>query len=175
MTDQTKDVEAYGTYLRTKMGESLTDAVTQVIEKRPRDPIDFLATALYKSRNMTSPSVQVAITRRLQMPKWTPGETGSSIPQPGKLSETHNVSKQIGPPTPTKSTVSTKSVPCAPNRTTAGPKVPDRANVGYVLGSTEDADEDYDMGFGGPTVYVHQTVLSSFSLIGDMFDDDRIS
>ncbi|XP_033745873.1 uncharacterized protein LOC117331313 [Pecten maximus] len=162
MSDQRKDVEAYSAYLRTKMGESLTDAVAQVIATRPRDPIDFLATALYKSRNMESPTIQVAITRRLQMPKWTPGETGSSMPQPEKHSETRNLSKQVGSSTPTSSI-----------QTKVGPSVP--SSVGCIIGSMEDTDEDYDMGLGGPTVYVHGTVLSLFSLIGDMFDDDKIS
>ncbi|XP_060078957.1 uncharacterized protein LOC132558414 [Ylistrum balloti] len=164
MSDPKKDVEAYSAYLRTKMGESLTDAVAQVIAKRPRDPIDFLASALYKSRNMKSPSLQVALTRRLRMPKWTPGETGSSIPQPGKQSEPRNVSKQVQ-----------SSIPPSSVHSKVGPSEPSGASVGYVLGSAEDGDEDYDMGFGGPTIYVHGTVLSTFTLIGDMFDDDKIS
>ncbi|OWF36358.1 hypothetical protein KP79_PYT11589 [Mizuhopecten yessoensis] len=164
MSDPKKDAEAYSAYLRTKMGESLTDAIAQVIATRPRDPINFLANSLYKSRNMKSPSIQVAITRRLQMPKWTPGATGGSISQPETQSETCNVTKQVGSPRPAGSV-----------QTSMGPSVPGGASVGGVTGSMKDADEDYDLGFGGPTAYVHETVLSLFSGIGDMFDDDKIS
>lgn len=118
------------------------------------------AVTVYFVQSMLTPSVQDARTRRLQMTSWTPGETGSAIPLPDiRLArrELRHMTTEIVP---------------GPSRS-VHKSTDSRTNVGHVLDSMDDADEDYDLGI--PTVYVHQEVLSLFTLIGDVFDDDKVS